>query len=60
MGVVPVGPRGHALNSSYRERGEDGYKEDLGYTVANFAKVRGTVVHGTSAILCTMFSMSCF
>lgn len=39
MGVVPVGPKGTALNSSYQNRDSREYKEDLGYAVVNFARM---------------------
>lgn len=39
MGVVPVGPKGTALNSSYNNRDSREYKEDLGYAVVNFARM---------------------
>lgn len=38
-GVVPVGPKGTALNSSYNNRDSREYKEDLGYAVVNFARM---------------------
>ena len=39
VGVVPVGPKGAALNSSYNNRDSREYKEDLGYAVVNFARM---------------------
>ncbi|DBB06555.1 TPA: Regulator of telomere elongation helicase 1 [Trebouxia sp. C0004] len=39
VGVVPVGPKGTALNSSYQNRDSREYKEDLGYAVVNFARM---------------------
>ena len=39
VGVAPVGPSGHALNSSYNTRHEDGYKRDLGMALTNWARV---------------------
>lgn len=39
VGVVPVGPKGTALNSSYNNRDSREYKEDLGYAVVNFARM---------------------
>ena len=41
LGIVPVGPRGHALNSSHAQRESKGYKDDLGCAVANFARQVG-------------------
>ena len=38
VGVVPVGPSGHTLNSSYQCRDNLQYKEDLGNAVVNFAR----------------------
>ena len=38
VGVVPTGPQGHALNSSYEHRGSKAYKEDLGNALCNFAR----------------------
>ena len=38
-GVVPVGPSGKRLNSSYRFRDTDEYKAELGNAVVNFARV---------------------
>ena len=37
--MVPVGPKGAALNSSYNNRDSREYKEDLGYAVVNFARM---------------------
>ncbi len=39
MGVVPVGPSGHPLNSSFKSRDDARYKEDLGNSIVNFARV---------------------
>lgn len=39
MGVIPVGPGGGALNSSYSQRGSDAYKDELGNAVVNFARL---------------------
>lgn len=39
VGVVPVGPKGTPLNSSYNNRDSREYKEDLGYAVVNFARM---------------------
>lgn len=39
VGVVPSGPSGHALNSSYASRGAREYKEDLGNAIVNFARI---------------------
>ena len=36
---MPVGPSGHALNSSYNTRDVPGYKRDLGMALANWARV---------------------
>ena len=36
-GVVPVGPKGTRLNSSYQNRDRAEYKRDLGMAIANFA-----------------------
>ena len=36
---MPVGPSGHALNSSYNTRDAAGYKKDLGMALANWARV---------------------
>ncbi len=33
VGVVPVGPSGHPLNSSYRTRETLKYKQELGITI---------------------------
>jgi regulator of telomere elongation helicase 1 len=38
-GVVPVGPSGKRLNSSYRFRDTDEYKAELGNAIVNFARV---------------------
>ncbi|KAK4479624.1 hypothetical protein RD792_015150 [Penstemon davidsonii] len=37
-GVVPVGPSGYSLNSSYRNRGSIEYKLELGNAIVNFAR----------------------
>ncbi len=39
MGVVPCGPSGIELNSSFATRGAASYKEDLGAALVNFARV---------------------
>lgn len=39
VGVVPVGPSGHALNSSYRTRNTIQYKQELGTAIVNFARI---------------------
>lgn len=39
VGVVPTGPLGVRLNSSYANRDSNEYKEDLGYALANFSRV---------------------
>ncbi|KAK3161163.1 hypothetical protein QOZ80_1BG0073100 [Eleusine coracana subsp. coracana] len=39
VGVVPVGPSGHALNSSYRTRETIQYKQELGSAIVNFARI---------------------
>jgi regulator of telomere elongation helicase 1 len=38
-GVVPVGPTGVSLNSSYRCRSDPRYLDDLGNAIVNFARV---------------------
>ncbi|GAX78033.1 hypothetical protein CEUSTIGMA_g5475.t1 [Chlamydomonas eustigma] len=38
VGVVPLGPSGHVLNSSYQSRDDVGYKDDLGNCIVNFAR----------------------
>ena len=38
MGVVPVGPSGVGLNSSFQNRESREYKEDLGCAIVNFAR----------------------
>ncbi|VFQ89237.1 unnamed protein product [Cuscuta campestris] len=38
-GVVPVGPSGYPLNSSYRSRDSLQYKLDLGNAIVNFARI---------------------
>ncbi|VAH77263.1 unnamed protein product [Triticum turgidum subsp. durum] len=39
VGVVPVGPSGHPLNSSYRTRETVKYKQELGTVIVNFARI---------------------
>jgi regulator of telomere elongation helicase 1 len=39
VGAVTIGPSGAALNSSFRTRDTVQYKQDLGNTVANFARI---------------------
>ncbi|XP_024539869.1 regulator of telomere elongation helicase 1 homolog [Selaginella moellendorffii] len=39
VGVVSSGPSGRALNSSYRTRDSPEYKNDLGNTIVNFARI---------------------
>ena len=39
VGVVPVGPAGRALNSSFANRDSQAYKEDLGNAVVNLARM---------------------
>ena len=39
VGVVPVGPKGHTLNSSYQTRNSNDYKEDLGNAIVNCSRV---------------------
>ena len=39
VGVVPMGPKGTPLNSSYQHRDSREYKEDLGYAIVNFARM---------------------
>ena len=39
IGVVPVGPAGVPLNSSFHSRDTPQYKEDLGNAVVNYARV---------------------
>lgn len=39
VGVVPVGPTGAALNSSYGSRDSPAYKTDLGLALANWARI---------------------
>lgn len=39
MGVLPRGPKGCALNSSYQTRETREYKEDLGYALVNIARL---------------------
>ncbi|KAF0930040.1 hypothetical protein E2562_027211 [Oryza meyeriana var. granulata] len=39
VGVVPVGPSGHPLNSSYRTRETLKYKQELGIAIVNFARI---------------------
>ena len=38
VGIVPVGPQGHALNSSHAVRESKAYKDDLGNAIANFVR----------------------
>ncbi|KAK4765396.1 hypothetical protein SAY86_026486 [Trapa natans] len=38
-GVVPVGPSGCSLNSSYRNRDSLEYKQELGNAIVNFARI---------------------
>lgn len=38
VGVVPAGPTGAPLNSSYANRSSDAYKADLGAALANVAR----------------------
>jgi regulator of telomere elongation helicase 1 len=37
--VLQKGPGGHRLNSSHGARDTDGYKEELGNAIVNFARV---------------------
>eukprot|EP00884_Botryococcus_braunii_P009467 jgi/Botrbrau1/18521/Bobra.0072s0096.1 len=37
IGVIPVGPGGQALNSSYGSRDKQEYKQDLGLAIARFS-----------------------
>ncbi len=39
VGVVPKGPAGAVLNSSYKTRSDDGYLTDLGNSIFNFSKI---------------------
>jgi len=39
VGVVPKGPQGHTLNSSYQTRNSPLYKDDLGNAIVNFARI---------------------
>jgi regulator of telomere elongation helicase 1 len=39
IGVVPYGPSGVRLNSSYQTREDKRYKEDLGNAIVNFARI---------------------
>ncbi|KAL6782591.1 hypothetical protein ACKKBG_A07395 [Auxenochlorella protothecoides x Auxenochlorella symbiontica] len=39
VGCVPVGPSGHPLNSSFQTRGDLRYREDLGNSIVNFARI---------------------
>ena len=39
VGVVGVGPQGAALNSSYANRDNQAYKDDLGIAISNFARI---------------------
>nr|GFA59642.1 regulator of telomere elongation helicase 1 isoform X1 [Tanacetum cinerariifolium] len=38
-GIVPVGPSGHAFNSSYKTRDSAEYKLNLGNSIVNFARI---------------------
>ncbi|XP_071712250.1 regulator of telomere elongation helicase 1 homolog [Rutidosis leptorrhynchoides] len=38
-GIVPVGPSGHPFNSSYRTRDSAEYKQNLGNSIVNFARI---------------------
>ena len=38
VGVVPRGPSGIPLNSSYKNREDTGYQNDLGHALINFCK----------------------
>lgn len=39
VGVVPKGPAGAVLNSSYKMRSDDRYLTDLGNSIVNFSKI---------------------
>ena len=39
VGVLSKGPAGHSLNSSFRNRSDPGYLQDLGNAIANFARI---------------------
>ncbi|KAL3680444.1 hypothetical protein R1sor_023400 [Riccia sorocarpa] len=39
VGVVQAGPSGRGLNSSYKTRDSPEYKQDLGNTIVNFARI---------------------
>ena len=39
VGILSKGPAGHSLNSSFRNRSDPGYLQDLGNTIANFARI---------------------
>lgn len=39
VGVVPTGPSGHPMDSSYKCREDPEYKEDFGNAMVNFARV---------------------
>ncbi|CAL8466940.1 g6476 [Coccomyxa elongata] len=39
VGVVPVGPKGVTLNSSYATRTSPAYMDDLGLAIANWARI---------------------
>ncbi|CAM6128768.1 unnamed protein product [Calypogeia fissa] len=39
VGVVPSGPSGRPLNSSYKTRDSPEYKQELGNTIVNFARI---------------------
>jgi len=38
VGILPKGPAGRALNSTFRNRSDPGYLQDLGNSIANFAR----------------------
>ena len=38
VGVVPKGPSGNSLNSSYKNRSDHEYQSDLGHALINFCK----------------------
>ena len=39
VGVVPKGPQGVTLNSSYKTRNDENYVQDLGNAIVNFARL---------------------
>lgn len=39
VGVLPVGPGGQALNSSFKTRNDTGYRRDLGNALARLAAI---------------------